>query len=56
MLYINKGVHRRYTIAGVTAGISDTDEMENSETKVMLLVQNEQKEGPEMKTIMKSKP
>ena len=45
-------MHRRCTIDGVAAAISDTDEAQDSETEGMLLVQNEQEEESEIEEVM----
>ena len=45
-------MHRRYTVAGVAAAISDTDEAHDSETEGMLLVQNKQEEEFKIEEVM----
>ena len=45
-------MHRRYTVASVAAAIFDTDEVEESETEGMLVVQNEQEEESEIEEVM----
>ena len=49
---MNKVMHRRYTVAGVAAAISDTEEAKDSETEGMLVVQNEQEEESEIKEVI----
>ena len=45
-------MHRRYTVAGVAAAISDTDKAEDSETEGMLVVQNKHEEESKTEEVM----